>query len=59
MSFFRRQRAAGEGESTPDERDHERSDERPGLQRLQCTILVLLEVHENYFVHCHRNCHVA
>jgi hypothetical protein len=55
MSFSRQQRAAGEGESTPDERDHERSDERPGLQRLQCTILVPLDMRESYLVHCHCN----
>lgn len=42
-----------------DEHDHERSDERPGLQRLQCTILVLREMRESYLVHCHRNRHVA
>jgi hypothetical protein len=59
MYFFKAQRAAGEGESMPDERDHERSDERPGLQLLQCTILVLLEMRESYLVHCHRYRHVA
>jgi hypothetical protein len=31
--FLKAQRAAGEGESMSDERGHERSDERPGLQR--------------------------